>query len=264
MLLLMGFLILGMVAGLLAGLLGIGGGIIIIPGLIYLFETTQFIVPQELMRVALGTSLASVVFTTAITLMIHARHNNIRWPLAKQLIPGLLLGAIIGSYLASIIDTHLLAILFASFLLLLSLRFIFNWHGGQMTTFLPTPIMWLVGIVIGSCTSMLGLGGGVLLIPLLSHLPLSMREVSALSIVCILPVAILATLGYIIFGYHQVDLPNFSTGYVYWPAVLPIIIMSSIFAPIGIAWAKRLPSEKLKRIFGVLLLCISISLLITE
>jgi uncharacterized membrane protein YfcA len=262
--LLLGFLLIGALAGLLAGLLGVGGGIIIIPGLIYLFEITGLIPQSALMHVALGTSLASVVFTSAITATIHSRQQNIRWPIAWQLIPGLLLGALIGSYMASQLNTQWLMLLFAGFLAILSLRFILDGDNKVTYPFPPTPVMWGAGMFMGSMTSMLGLGGGVLIIPFLSHLPLQMREVSALSIVCILPVVLLATIGYIIFGLHDQGLPKWSTGYVYWPAALPIIIAGSAFAPLGIVLAKRLSSRKLKRIFGVLLLCISISLFTLE
>jgi uncharacterized membrane protein YfcA len=262
--LLLSFLILGAIAGLLAGLFGIGGGVIIIPGLIYLFESTHIIPSHALMQVALGSSLASVVFTSTVAMIIHSRQNNILWPIARKLIPGLLVGAIIGSYATSQLNTQWLMVLFAGFLGILSLRFIFNWRSNITYPFPATPVMWGVGVFIGSLTSMLGLGGGVLIIPFLSCLPLQMREVSALSIVCILPVALFATLGYIIFGFNTPDLPKFTTGYVYWPAVLPIILASSVFAPIGISLAKHLSTQTLKKIFGVLLLCISISLFILD
>ncbi len=262
--LLLGFLFLGVIAGLLAGLLGIGGGVIIIPGLLYLFEVGELIPQQQLMHVALGSSLASVVFTSAIAVFIHSKKNNIHWSIARQLIPGLLLGAIIGSYTASLLDTQWLIFLFAVFLAILSLRYIFDGRSKGTYPFPTTPLMWGAGLIIGSMTSMLGLGGGILIIPFLSHLPLNMREVSALSIVCILPVVLLATIGYIVFGLDAPNLPKWTTGYVYWPAVLPIILTSIFFAPVGIALAQRLSTEKLKKIFGVILLAISISLFILD
>ncbi|MGA2655814.1 MAG: sulfite exporter TauE/SafE family protein, partial [Gammaproteobacteria bacterium] len=118
--LVLGFLIIGMFAGLVAGVFGVGGGVVIIPGLIYLFQTTGLIPEHELMHVALGSSLASVVVTSAIAAIVHARKNNIKWPIAWQLIPGLLLGAIIGSYIATLMDTEWLLSIFAGFLALLS------------------------------------------------------------------------------------------------------------------------------------------------
>ncbi len=260
--LILGFLFLGVIAGLAAGVFGIGGGVIIIPGLIYLFQITALIPPHELMHVVLASSLASVAFTSLIAGIVHARKNNIRWPIAWQLIPGLLCGAIIGSYIATKLNTEWLLYMFAGFLALLSLRYIFNWQSDTTYPVPATPIMWLVGLVIGSLTSMLGLGGGVLIIPFLGLLSLNMREISALSIVCILPVVLLATLGYIVFGLKVHDLPRYSTGYVYWPAVLPIIITSTICAPIGISIAQKLSVKRLKEIFGFILLFISISLFI--
>ncbi|HLF67041.1 MAG TPA: sulfite exporter TauE/SafE family protein, partial [Gammaproteobacteria bacterium] len=200
----------------------------------------------------------------AIAIVIHARSNSIRWDIAQKLIPGLLVGAMIGAYLASQLNTQGLIFLFSGFLILVALRFIFNWHNDLSLPVPAAPIMYGIGAVLGSITAMLGLGGGLLLIPFLSYLPLSMREVSALSLVCIFPVALLATLGYIIFGFNAPDLPRFTTGYVYWPAVLPLILASSLVTPLGIAMAKRLSSLGLKRIFGFVLLGMSISLLLLE
>ncbi len=260
--LLFGFLFLGMIAGLLAGLLGIGGGIIIIPGLIYLFKSTSLVVEQELMHIVLGSSLASIVLTSAIAIAVHARANLIRWDIARKLIPGLIVGAMIGPYVASQLNTQVLLLLFSGFLMLLALRFIFNWHSEVILPVPATPIMYGIGVVIGAITSMLGLGGGLLLIPFLSYLPLSIREISALSLVCIFPVALLATLGYIIFGWNASDLPRMSTGYVYWPAVLPLMLASGIFTPLGIAWSKRVSTEGLKKIFGYVVLGLSLYLIL--
>lgn len=260
--LLLGLLLLGMIAGLMAGIFGVGGGVIIIPGLVYLFQTTGLIPEAELMRVALGSSLASVVFTSSISVYVHTRKNNIKWPIAWKLIPGLVCGALLGPYFATLLDTQWLLYLFAGFLALLSLRYLFNWHNETTYAIPKTPVMWFAGFVMGTMTSMLGLGGGVLIIPFLGLFALSMREISALSIVCILPVVLLATLGYIGFGLEINDLPAYSTGYVYWPAVIPIILMSSICAPIGISLAQKVSNEKLKKVFGLILLCISISLFV--
>jgi uncharacterized membrane protein YfcA len=262
--LVLGFLIIGVIAGLVAGVFGIGGSVVIIPGLIYLFQMSGLIPEHELMHVVLGSSLASVVFTSAIAAMVHARKNNIQWPIARKLIPGLLLGALLGSYISTLMNTQWLMYIFAGFLALLSTRYMFNWHSDLTYPIPSTPIMWAAGMVIGSLTPMLGLGGGVLIIPFLGLFPLSMREISALSIICILPVVILATLGNIVFGLNVHDLPRYSTGYVYWPAVLPIILTSSICAPLGILLAQNLSIKRLKEIFGFLLLCISISLFMIE
>lgn len=255
------FFILGMFAGLIAGILGIGGGTIIVPGLIYLFSAQHLVVKEELMHVVLGTSLASVTFTLILATIIHSKQKNIRWSIARQLIPGLILGAIIGPYITTHLNTQVLLILFASFLFLLSLRFIFNWHSEVTFPVPKTPIMWCIGTIISALTSMLGLGGGILLVPFLSHLPLKMQEVTALSMACILPVAILATVSYIILGLNVPGLPALSTGYIYWPAVLSIMVASSFMTPLGIAWAKRLSAQKIKKFFGVFLLCVSIGLL---
>jgi uncharacterized protein len=260
-LLIVSFAGLGILAGLLAGLFGIGGGIIIIPGLVHLFKTYGLIGSDNIMHVALGTSLASVVFTSMIALLVHSKQKMVRWPIVWQLVPGLLLGALLGSYLGSQLNTRWLTLIFAGFLALIALRFLFNWHS-KVTYLLPRPIiMSCIGALTGTMTSMVGLGGGVLLIPILSLFPLTLREVTALSIVCIFPVALIAMFGYIIFGLSAIGLPYGSTGYVYWPAVLPIIIASSLCAPIGIYLAKRIETENLKRFFGVCLLVTSISLL---
>lgn len=250
---LIALLLLGACAAFFAGLLGLGGGIWYVPGLDALFYHQGF-TPDIVIHLALGTSTATIVFNALITTVRHQKHQAVRWPVVFYLVPGLIVGAFMGGSFAGHLPAKILALIFATFLLYMGFKFAFLKNGHFGTKPIKPILIACTSVVIGVLAAIMGLGGGVFLIPFLSRFELSMREVVAISAVCLLPQSFFASLGYVISGWGHPGLPDYATGFIYWPVIIPLVIMSLIFAPIGVSLVHRLPQQTIRRIFGLLLL----------
>lgn len=253
-------LLLGAFASFFAGLLGLGGGILIIPGLTSLFAYYH-IHPNILMKLSLGTSLATVFFTALISIRAHRKFAKVNWKVVGIMVPGLMIGGGIGPLLATQLPSLLLIILFSVMLLYLGCKFLFNGHIPRGHAPLNIWIISSASFVIGIAASMLGLGGGILMIPFLSRFDLDMKEIVSISAVCLIPASFVGTLGYIYGGWGIHELPAYSTGYIYWLAVAPLVAASFIFAPIGVRLVHTLPQSIVRHIFGLLLILISLHML---
>lgn len=256
---LISLLILGSIAGTLAGLLGVGGGVIIVPVLAWLLRTHAEIPSTHLMHVALATSLATIVFTATSSIYAHHQQNAVLWPVMWQLTPGIFIGSIFGTIIASWLATDTLKSVFATFLLLIAIQLNF---GFQATLYQQLPKrlgMSFIGMVIGSISALIGIGGGLLTVPVLAWCNTPLRQAIATSAACGLPIAIAGTIGYIIMGWHS-HLP-WSSGYVYWPAVLTIVPTSLVFAPFGAKLTHSLPINILKKFFALFLSVVSMKML---
>ncbi|MDH5483643.1 MAG: sulfite exporter TauE/SafE family protein [Gammaproteobacteria bacterium] len=256
------YLAVGAIAGLSAGLLGIGGGLVIVPALAIVFQH-QGIPPGIIMPLALGTSLSTIVFTSIASIRSHQQHRAIIWPLVRQLTPGILLGAWLGSWLAVQIDNNGLKLLFALFEIGVALHLLLDKqpHGhsplpGRLTTS-------LAGGIIGGLSSLLGIGGGTLTVPFLSWHKVLLRKAIASSAACGLPIALSGALGYIANGWDIPELPESSFGYLHLPAFIGIICSSMLLAPVGAGLTHKLPVQHLKKLFAACLIIIAIRLLLS-
>lgn len=258
----LGLIVLGALAAFFSGLLGIGGGIFYVPGLNEIFTRTGILASVS-MHLALGTSTSVNVFNAMINLSRHAKHQKINWGVVKSLMPSLVTGSFVGGYLAGHLPAQVLKILFALLLLFIGLRYTFKQRAVDLKPVPGTLFMLASGLVIGVIASVNGLGGGVIMVPFLSRYNLQMREIVAISAACILPQSLFGALGYIISGWGNPELPAYTLGYVYWPAAIPLVIMSLIFAPIGVSLVHSLPQSTVRRIFGLLLLVICSYMLYT-
>lgn len=257
-LLLAAYILTGLIAGLLSGLLGLGGGVVIVPALLALFSWQHF--PQEfLMQMATGTSLATIVITALMTTVIQNKHKAVQWAVLKWLVPGMVLGALAGNIIGAHIPGHFLKTAFAFFCLLLGIKMIVG--NAKMIAskehHLPKVMPFIVSILIGMSSGLLGIGGGVLVIPFLMWYGLDVPSVSATSAASTLPTAASGAVSAMVVGWHILGLPAKSIGYVYWPAALSIGIASILAAPIGIWLVHRLPVPIIKRIFGSILLIVA-------
>ena len=257
------YLALGAVAGLLAGLLGVGGGLIIVPILAALF-VQQGVSGDIIMHLALGTSLASIVFTSLSSIRAHQQHGAILWPAFRQLTPGILIGAACGGWLAGIMSTAWLKPLFAVFELAVGLHMLSSLKP-QAQRNLPGPIqMSSAGGVIGAVSSLVGIGGGTLTVPYLIWHSVNLRQAIATSSACGFPIAVAGSLSFIVNGWYNTLLPTHSLGYVHLPALIGIAISSVLLAPLGARLTHRLPVAVLKKLFGGLLILLAVKLLISE
>jgi uncharacterized membrane protein YfcA len=255
------YLLVGVVAGVLAGLFGIGGGLIIVPALNLTFRL-QGVGDENLMHLALGTSLATIFGTALSSVLAHHRRGAIQWKVARRLMPGIVIGTLIGAMAAHQIPSPFLQRGFGLFEIAIALQMLLA-KGTKPHRNLPgNLVMTTAGGSIGFMSALAGIGGGTLTVPFLVWHSLAMRHAVAISSACGLPIAIAGTLGYLWAGWHQPDLPEFSTGYVYWPAVLGISVTTLAFAPLGARLAHQLAEQRARRLFALLMASIGLNMLI--
>jgi len=254
------YLLVGAGAGLLAGLLGVGGGVVIVPVLLWVFRLHSFS-PELITQLAVGTSLASIIVTSLSSIRAHQRHGAIDWPVVRGLSAGIVPGAWLGAAVAAALTSERLLQVFAVFIILV---------GVQMATGirpkahrgLPGSVgITLSGGVIGVVSAVVGIGGGSLTVPFLSWCGVQMRRAVATSAACGLPIALAGALGFLITGWGDPRLPAWSSGYIYWPALAGIVSASYLTAPYGARLAHTLPVPVLKRIFAALLLILGVKML---
>jgi len=252
---------LGVIAGFAAGLLGVGGGLIIVPVLILIFQSKHFS-PDIIVHLAIGTSLATIIFTSLSSIYAHHfRFKAVRWDIAKQLTPGIIMGALLGAIIADVVSAKNLQQFFGFFELFVALQMAFNIKAHAVRTLPKITGMLAAGTGIGVISSIVGIGGGTLTVPFLSWCNVKMQEAVATSAACGLPIAVAGCVGFIFTGWNEFTLPENSLGYVYWPAFLSIVIASMFVAPLGAWLAHRLSAAKLKRFFSLVLLMLGLNML---
>lgn len=244
----------------MAGLLGIGGGLVIVPMLVFCF-TGLGMEHVHIMHLALGTSLASIIFTSISSFMAHHRRGAVHWNIVRRIVPGIIAGTLLGAYIASLLSTNLLKGFFGIFLLYVSLQLLLD-RKPKPTRELPGHVgMFGAGSGIGIVSSLMGIGGGTLSVPFMVWCNITMHRAIGTSAAIGLPIAVAGTAGYIFTGLGGTGLPSYSIGYVYFPALLGVVSASMLTAPLGARLAHRLPVPGLKRIFAVLLLLVGAKML---
>jgi uncharacterized membrane protein YfcA len=257
--------VIGAFSGLLSGLLGIGGGVAVVPLLSYAFAITHAPIPADMvMHYAVGTSLATMVFSTLSASFFQHKKKAVLWPLFWYIVPGTVLGGLLGGFIADSFSSRFLKICFAAFCVFISLLFFRKEpvegsaeEKQKQSLRIPKYALTVIGVFIGTIAGMLGVGGGLLLIPLLVMLHFSLPQASALSVSCTLPTVIAGTVSAIYFGWDAppIDLP--SIGYVIWPIALTQGIVSVLTAKLGVHITHTLPRYYLRKLFATLLLCIA-------
>lgn len=254
-------MLLGAIAGLLAGLFGLGGGVLIVPALVWMFSAQQF--PQELVMImSVATSLATIVPTSISSALTHHFLGNITWERVFRLTPGILIGAAMGATVADLIDGQILRGFFISYLLYVGFRMAMPSSVKSVTKKGRNRVDYLAGGGIGFLSSILGIGGGTLTVPYLVGRQVLMKKAVAVSSVCGLPIAISGTVTYALLGSGKSALPDWSFGYVYLPALVGIVICSVVTAPLGAKLANKLPAKKLKRYFSLLIFIIALKMIL--
>ena len=260
MLILLAYILTGVIAGITAGLLGLGGGAIIVPILYALFAWLD-LAPGSTMQLAVGTSLATIVFTAMSSGLTHHRLGNVQIKTLLALAPGIVIGALLGAAIADAIPTDILKKVFGIFEIIIAMQIGFGFKPAAHRSLPSTTGLATSGGVIGTISSVMGIGGGSMTVPYLLWCNVSMREAVGTSAACGFPIAVAGVIGFIIGGLDNTGLPDWSLGYVYLPAMLCIISTSVIFAPIGAKLAHRLPIQTLKRIFAIVLLLVGLKML---
>lgn len=251
----------GALAGVLAGLLGIGGGIIIVPVLALVFES-QGVPVDVLMHVAIGTSLATIIATSISSMRAHHKRGAIYWHVFRRITPGIVIGALLGAVLADVIHGEQLRLIFSIFMFLVATQMIIARMPDPHRS-LPGKLgLSVAGTSIGTISSLMGVGGGSMSVPYLTWCNVPVRNAVATSAAIGLPIAIAGTAGFVISGWGMDGRPDWSVGYVNLPAFFGIVAASIVFAPTGAALAHRIPPKLLKRFFGVFLFVLGVRMLL--
>ncbi len=250
----------GVLAGMLAGLLGVGGGAVIVPMVVFALGW-QGAPPEHTMHLALGTSLASIVFTSVSSFMAHHRRGAVAWQVVRRIVVGILLGTFLGATLAARLSTHVLQAIFVIFLYYMAWQLISH-RQPKASRRLPGPWgMFTVGNLIGVVSSFVGIGGGSLSVPFMIWCHVPVHTAIGTSAAIGFPIAMGGALGYLLNGWAANPLPPYSVGYIYLPALLGIVGASVLTAPLGARLAHRLPVARLRQIFALLLLVIGTKML---
>lgn len=255
------YLVLGAIAGILAGLFGVGGGIIIVPVLVFSF-TAQGFAPEVLTHLAVGTSLATIVFTSINSIREHNRRGAVQWNLFVWLAPGILAGAAVGGVTAALIQGPILQKIIGVFAICVALQLALNLTPKNPRPLPKHPELVAAGGIIGWASAIFGIGGGSVTVPFLVWRSVSIQQAVATSAACGFPIAFAGAVVFMSTGWHESQLPEWSLGFVYLPAVLGIALTSMFFARFGARLAHRLPPLLLKRLFALLLTAVGISFLL--
>lgn len=256
------YLVLGALAGTLAGLFGIGGGLIIVPVLIFSFEL-QNIGTEISAHLAVGTSLATIVFTSIASIRSHNKRGAVRWDLFRPMTVGIVFGAVLGAWTAAFMTSDQLQLVIGVFVILVGLKMLAGVDPKPGRTVPGNPGLGVAGGIIGWASAIFGIGGGTLTVPYLSWCNVRMQNAVATSAACGLPIAIAGALGNVWAGWGHEGLPPFSLGFVYLPALVGVVLTSMFFARFGAWLAHRLNPKLLKRIFSMMLLLVGLRFLLS-
>jgi uncharacterized membrane protein YfcA len=247
------YLSLGAVAGLISGLFGVGGGVVIVPILIFTFDA-QGMSADVATHMAIGTSLATILVTSLSSIYTHHQKGSVRWDLVSRMTPGIVVGAVLGGLFALSLRGPLLQSLFGGFLSLIALQLLFYRPAVQDRPLPSMAVMNVAGTAIGGLSALLGIGGGALTAPLLTFYGVKIHHAVGSAAACGFPIALAAGLFYSASGSTGAGLPAHTLGYIYLPAWLGIVVVSMPCARIGALLAHRANAALLKKLFGIVLL----------
>ena len=255
------YLLLGASVGFLGGLFGIGGGTLLVPILLMLFDAQHF-PSEQILHLALGTSMATIIFTALASLRKHHQHQAVNWQVVRTITPGILLGTGLGTLLASSIPVHWLGLIFALFVYFAAAQILLDINPPASHRLPGNWIVRLFGVFAGCLSSLVSIGGGTVVIPFLLWGNLNIRLAIGTSAAISFPVAIGGTAGYILTGLAADGLPAGSLGYVYLPALLWTATASVFTAPLGAQATHHMQIGVLRKLFAVLLLALATKLLL--
>ncbi|MFO1302663.1 MAG: sulfite exporter TauE/SafE family protein [Burkholderiales bacterium] len=249
------FLALGAFIGFLAGLLGIGGGFTIVPVLIEIFSREGF-AKEHLVPLAIGTSAATIVFTGISSARAHHLKEGVMWPIVAAMAPGIVVGSLVGPQIASALPPAWMAAAFGAFIWFGAWRMLRN-KPPVASRRLPGRLgMAGMGALIGTIAGMVGTGGAFLAVPFMTRCNVRLHVAVGTSAAMSIPVAIFSTLGFVIAGWNKAGLPPHALGYVYLPALIGIVVTSTLLAPMGARMAHAWPVARLRYAFAAMLFCL--------
>jgi len=254
--------LLGIFGGFVAGLFGVGGGLTLVPFMYMLFVAQGF--PAEhVMHLALGTSMATIVFTSISSMRAHHAHGAVRWDIVRSMAPGLVLGTFGGSLVAGQVPTGPMTAIFVVIVYYASVQMMLDFKPHAHRQMPGGAGRFIAGGVIGVISSLVAAGGGFLSVPFMLFCNVAIHNAVGTSSALGFPIAVAGAVGYIVAGWHDGGLPTYTFGYVYLPAFVGIVAMSILMAPVGARLAHKLPVKKLKRAFGGFLALLATKMLVS-
>ena len=254
------YLAIGALVGFLAGLLGIGGGMVMVPMLVFVFTAKGF-PAAHMMHLSLATSMATILFTSASSVRAHHRHGAVDWRVARAMAPGILAGAFGASLVAGFVPTRPLAVFFTGFMFYAAAQMFFEVKPKPARQLPGSAGLFAAGTVIGGFSSVLAAGGAFLSIPFLAWCNVPLKRAIGTAAANGFPIALAGTAGYVLQGTRATGLPEGSFGYVYLPALILIVLASMPAAPLGARLAHRLPVRRLRVLFALMLLALALRML---
>ncbi len=255
------YVALGIIAGILAGLLGIGGGVVTVPCLFYIYHWLGY--PQsDVMHMAIATSLAAMIFTTAAATWAHHRRKSVLWGILGKMIPGLIIGSIFGALIAIWLSGIILEVFFGIFLCALAVRF--YRQKAVITGTHKLPNRWILSALsgcIGALSNLLGIGGGSLTVPMLTTFKISDKNAIGTSSATTLITSILGSISYLIFAWGKTHVPD-NVGLINTPSFLVIGVTTFLCAPYGVKLSHEISPQKVRKIFAIVLAITGLSLII--
>ncbi len=258
----LGYIAIGVFVGFFAGMLGIGGGAIQVPLLVMLFEA-QGLPRTHILHLAVGTAMATILFTSVSSVRAHAMRGAIRWDIARDITPGILVGGLVGSWIASFIPTALFAALFTAVIYGAATHMLLD-RKPKASRQPPGWVgMFVAGFLVSSLSAFAAIGGAFMTVPFMLWCNVPMLEAIGTAAVIGFPIALSGTIGFIVMGLRETGLPPYSAGFVFLPALAGVVVASVLTAPLGAAAAHRVPTQWLKRIFALLFYVIATRMLIS-
>ena len=254
------YLAVGVFAGFLAGLLGVGGGLVIVPALAFIFAAEHF-PAAHIMHLALGTSLASILFTSVSSLRAHHAHGAVNWAVVRGISPGIVVGTLLGTLVVAQLSTFFLKTFFIVFVYYVATQMLLNIKPKPSRQLPGMAGLFAAGSVIGGVSSLVGIGGGTLSVPFMTWCNVKLHQAIGTSAAIGFPIAAAGALGFLLNGLLAQDLPPYSWGFVYLPALAGLVAASVVTAPLGAKMAHRLPVAMLKKIFAALLIVLGTRML---
>jgi uncharacterized membrane protein YfcA len=252
----------GAFVGFLAGLLGIGGGMTLVPVLAWMF-TAQRLVPEHTVHLALGTGMASIMFTSSASVRAHHRLGGVDWSLVRRLGPGMVIGTLLASALSGWASQRVLALAFAAIVYAGATQILLGRKPSAGRTLPGTPALLAIGLLIGVVCGLVSAGGAFMTVPFMLFCGVAMTTAIGTGAALGVPVAVIGTLGYVFSGWGVPELPPLALGFVHLPALLGLVAGSMLTAPIGARAAHRWPVTALRRIFAGLLYALATKMLWT-
>ncbi|MBI2381730.1 MAG: sulfite exporter TauE/SafE family protein [Gammaproteobacteria bacterium] len=251
----------GACSGVMAGLLGVGGGLIIVPALVAILPALG--VPAEhLMHAAVASSLATILLTSLSSVRAHHGHGAVLWPVFWRLAPGIALGAALGAQLADALPSAGLKQVFGVFALVVAAQMALGLQAKARHALPGTLATTVIGLLMGGISGIVGIGGGSLVVPFLSGCSVPMPKAVGTSSACGLPIAAGGAAGAVLAGWSAQGMPAGSLGYVYAPALVVVGLVSVLTAPLGARWSHRLPVTVLKKVFAGFLALVGAKMLL--